>query len=100
METEKRFNVVEILSGPKAGRICVVPCPRSRPRAFYVRNGHEIRPLTLRTDRARYRVCNVSFEFADGVACGIILARRETVGQAPVFHAVHYDNDSSVQGLN
>ena len=61
---DKRFNVVEVLWGPPAtiGRIVVVP----------VRKPGFKNPLR----NARYRVCNVPFEFADGFACGLITASR------------------------
>jgi hypothetical protein len=59
---DNTFNVVEVLKGPKAGRVAVVP---SRKPGF--RN---------RLRNARYRVCAVPFEFADGLACGIMMERR------------------------
>jgi hypothetical protein len=59
---EPTFNVIEITNGPKTGRIRVVPC-----RRVGFRN-----PLRS----ARYRLCNVSFDFADGFACGMLVERR------------------------
>jgi len=48
--------------GPHIGRVAVVP---NRKKGFK-------NPLR----RARYRVCNASFDFADGIACGIMMERR------------------------
>lgn len=59
---DNRFNVVEVLGGPTVGRIVVVP---ARKRGFK-------NPLR----NARYRVTNVSFDFADGFASGLITANR------------------------
>jgi hypothetical protein len=58
---DKRFNVVEVLDGPHIGRLAVVPVRRTAKN-----------PLRL----AQYRVCNVEFDFADGIACGIMMERR------------------------
>jgi len=57
----KRYNVVEVTSGPKSGRIAVVPC-RKYPHKLALRG-------------AKYRLCNVEFLFADGFACGLITER-------------------------
>jgi hypothetical protein len=66
-DTVKRFDVVEILVGPHAGKICVLPTLRRAGR--------------LRLRNARYRMCNSSFDFADGFAdgfaTGLICAKRE-----------------------
>lgn len=59
---EKRFNVVEVLQGPTIGRIAVVPVRRAG--------------FKNKLRNARYRLCNVTFDFADGFACGLITAQR------------------------
>jgi hypothetical protein len=66
MDTDnKTYNVVEVLEGPHAGRVAVVPCRKPGFR------------LQLR--KAQYRVCNVEFLFADGFACGLITAKRNSL---------------------
>lgn len=61
---DNSYNVVEVLWGPAhtIGRFVVVPARRPGFKNA-LRN-------------ARYRVCNVSFDFADGFASGLITASR------------------------
>jgi len=58
------WNVIEVLEGTHAGRVAVVPC---RKPGF---------KLALR--KAHYRLCNTSFEFADGFASGLVSQKRAT----------------------
>ena len=61
---EQTYDVIEVTAPhPRAGRIAVVPV---RKQGF-----------KLRLRNARFRVCNVAFDFADGFACGIITERRK-----------------------
>lgn len=61
---EQRYNVIEVTAPhPRAGRVAVVPCKKTG--------------FKLQLRNARYRVCNVEFDFADGFACGIITERRK-----------------------